>query len=194
LERAPHTIADSIVRSIYWEAEKIAQASTSCAVEARINWDRKIDDILTSRLWGFPVMLLMLTGVLWLTISGANVPSELLATGLFWLHDRLLDLFIALNAPHWLTGFFVLGVFRSVAWVVSVMLPPMAIFFPLFTLLEDAGYLPRVAFNLDACFKKAFQIIQGRLKGNYSSVYPDLLENVVVHNPIIPRPARPSAS
>jgi ferrous iron transport protein B len=155
LERAPHTIADSIVRSIYWEAEKIAQASTSCAVEARINWDRKIDDILTSRLWGFPVMLLMLTGVLWLTISGANVPSELLATGLFWLHDRLLDLFIALNAPHWLTGFFVLGVFRSVAWVVSVMLPPMAIFFPLFTLLEDAGYLPRVAFNLDACFKKA---------------------------------------
>ena len=155
LERAPHTIADSIVRSIYWEAEKIAQANTSCAVEARINWDRKIDDILTSRLWGLPVMLLMLTGVLWLTISGANVPSELLATGLFWLHDRLLDLFIALNAPHWLTGFFVLGVFRSVAWVVSVMLPPMAIFFPLFTLLEDAGYLPRVAFNLDACFKKA---------------------------------------
>lgn len=155
LERSSHTTADSIVKSIYLEAEMITRASTQYNANTGINWDRKIDDVLTSRLWGFPVMLLMLTGVLWLTISGANAPSEVLSTGLFWLQGRLLELFRALNAPSWLSGFLVLGVYRSIAWVVSVMLPPMAIFFPLFTLLEDAGYLPRVAFNLDACFKRA---------------------------------------
>lgn len=143
LERSSHTIADSIVKSIYLEAEMITRASTRYNANTGINWDRRIDDVLTSRLWGFPVMLLMLTGVLWLTISGANAPSEVLSTGLFWLQGRLLELFRALNAPSWLSGFLVLGVYRSVAWVVSVMLPPMAIFFPLFTLLEDAGYLPR---------------------------------------------------
>jgi len=155
MERSSHNIADSIVKSIYAEAEMITQASVRYNVDTLMNWDERVDDVLTSRLWGFPVMLLMLTGVLWLTISGANIPSEVLATGLFWLQDRLLELFEALHAPSWLSGFLILGVFRSVAWVVSVMLPPMAIFFPLFTLLEDAGYLPRVAFNLDACFRRA---------------------------------------
>ena len=100
-------------------------------------------------------MLLLLAGIFWLTITGANYPSELLSNGLFWVQDRLTAFFQWAGAPDWLHGMLVLGVYRVLAWVVSVMLPPMAIFFPLFTLLEDLGYLPRVAFNLDKYFKKA---------------------------------------
>ncbi|HHV65879.1 MAG TPA: ferrous iron transporter B [Peptococcaceae bacterium] len=100
-------------------------------------------------------MLLLLAVVFWITITGANEPSRLLSLLLFSLQDVLTDWFIALHAPAWLHGVIVLGLYRSLAWVVSVMLPPMAIFFPLFTLLEDLGYLPRVAFNLDHLFKKA---------------------------------------
>lgn len=100
-------------------------------------------------------MLLLLFFVFWLTITGANYPSALLANALFWVQERLSDLFCLLHAPKWLHDCLVLGVWQVLAWVVSVMLPPMAIFFPLFTLLEDFGYLPRVAFNLDHCFQKA---------------------------------------
>ena len=100
-------------------------------------------------------MILLLFFIFWLTITGANYPSSLLADGLFWIQERLSDLFFLLHAPDWLHGALVLGVYRVLAWVISVMLPPMAIFFPLFTLLEDFGYLPRVAFNLDHCFQKA---------------------------------------
>ena len=117
--------------------------------------DRRLDRIFTSRRTGIPVMLLLLFGVLWLTIAGANVPSQWLAGRLFAVQDWLSARFMAWGAPDWLHGALVLGVYRVLAWVVSVMLPPMAIFFPLFTLLEDFGYLPRVAFNLDHCFKKA---------------------------------------
>ena len=117
--------------------------------------DRRLDKILTSRATGIPVMLLLLAGVFWLTITGANYPSQLLSDGLFWVQDRLTDLFTYFNAPDWLHGALVLGVYRVLAWVVSVMLPPMAIFFPIFTLLEDFGYLPRVAFVLDHAFQKA---------------------------------------
>ena len=99
-------------------------------------------------------MLILLAIVFWLTITGANYPSQLLSDALFWVQDRLTDVFHAMNAPEWLHGMLVLGVYRVLAWVVSVMLPPMAIFFPLFTLLEDAGYLPRVAYNLDRPFKR----------------------------------------
>jgi len=95
----------------------------------------------------------LLALIFWLTISGANYPSQLLARGLFWIQDRLSDLFHALGSPPWLHDAVVLGLYRVPAWVVSVMLPPMAIFFPLFTLLEDAGYLPRVAYNLDKPFQ-----------------------------------------
>lgn len=98
-------------------------------------------------------MIALLGVVFWITITGANYPSELIATGLFWIEDRLTDLFNLLEAPKWLHGVMVTGIYRTLAWVVSVMLPPMAIFFPLFTLLEDLGYLPRVAFNLDNFFK-----------------------------------------
>ena len=115
----------------------------------------RLDRLLTSRAAAIPLMLLLLAGVLWLTIAGANLPSQLLAGGLFWVQDRLTELFALLNAPDWLHGALVLGVYRVLAWVVSVMLPPMAIFFPLFTLLEDLGYLPRVAFVLDHAFQKA---------------------------------------
>lgn len=146
---------DSIIKSIYNVAENIAAGAVSCQTQKRTDWDRKIDDILTSPVWGFPIMFGLLSVVLWVTIAGANYPSALLAEGLFWIENRLTELFTVLSAPAWLHGFLVLGVYRGLAWVVSVMLPPMAIFFPLFTLLEDAGYLPRVAFNLDRFFKKA---------------------------------------
>lgn len=118
-------------------------------------YDRKLDRILTSKLTGIPIMLVLLCMVFWLTITGANYPSQLLSDGLFWGQDRLTDFFMWIGAPDWVHGVLVLGVYRVLAWVVSVMLPPMAIFFPLFTLLEDFGYLPRVAFNLDHQFKKA---------------------------------------
>lgn len=117
--------------------------------------DQKIDNIITSKKFGIPIMLLLLGTVFWLTIQGANVPSAILADILFKFQDTLTNWFTKINAPSWLYGVVVLGLYRTLAWVVSVMLPPMAIFFPIFTLLEDLGYLPRVAFNLDHLFKKA---------------------------------------
>lgn len=137
------------------QAEQIARTVIRGDHAEVRNRDRKLDRILTSRRTGIPVMLALLALVLWLTIAGANVPSELLSQGLFWIQDRLSDLFTYFNAPDWLHGALVLGVYRVLAWVVSVMLPPMAIFFPMFTLLEDFGYLPRVAFVLDHAFQKA---------------------------------------
>ena len=100
-------------------------------------------------------MILLLFVVFWITITGANYPSDLIADGLFFLQDKLVELFETIGVPQWLNDVVVLGIYRTLAWVVSVMLPPMAIFFPLFTLLEDSGYLPRIAFNLDKFFKKA---------------------------------------
>ncbi len=116
--------------------------------------DRRIDRILTSRIFGIPLMLLLLAAVFWLTISGANYPSSLLSSGLFWIEDQLIAGADWLHLPPELSEMLILGVYRVLAWVISVMLPPMAIFFPLFTLLEDLGYLPRIAFNLDKTFKK----------------------------------------
>ncbi|WP_291649408.1 ferrous iron transport protein B [Clostridium sp.] len=120
----------------------------------KINRDKKIDDILTSKVFGIPLMLLLLGIVFWLTIEGANYPSQVLSDLLFSFQDKLTELFNLLGAPDWLHGILVLGLYRTLAWVIAVMLPPMAIFFPLFTLLEDSGYLPRIAFNLDHMFKK----------------------------------------
>ena len=121
----------------------------------KVNRDKKVDDIVTSKRWGIPLMLVLLGLIFWITIQGANYPSKLLANVLFALQDKLTDFFNYISAPGWLHGVVVLGMYRTLAWVVSVMLPPMAIFFPLFTLLEDLGYLPRVAFNMDHLFKKA---------------------------------------
>lgn len=115
---------------------------------------RKIDKIVTSKTFGIPIMLLFLGIIFWLTIVGANYPSQLLSDFFSFLQDKLYILFESLNSPTWLTSLLIDGMYRTLAWVVSVMLPPMAIFFPLFTLLEDLGYLPRIAFNLDKCFRK----------------------------------------
>ncbi|MCL2088305.1 MAG: ferrous iron transporter B [Oscillospiraceae bacterium] len=135
-------------------AERISKECVTVTNDGYKNSDIRADRIITGKRTAFPIMLLTLFGVFWLTITGANYPSELIAGGLFWIEDRLLDFFIWVNCPAIVYEVLVLGVYRVLAWVVSVMLPPMAIFFPLFTLLEDIGFLPRVAFNLDKCFKK----------------------------------------
>lgn len=150
----PETYKDYIVSSLVREAEKIYGSVISIGHSKKEARDRKLDQILTSKITGFPIMLLLLLGILWLTITGANYPSEVLSTLLFGLQDKLTEVFTALHAPDWLHGVLVLGLYRVLAWVVSVMLPPMAIFFPLFTILEDFGYLPRVAYNLDHSFQK----------------------------------------
>jgi ferrous iron transport protein B len=148
-------LRDHIVTRIVKTCERIGREVTRYEKRDYAERDRKIDKVLTSKLTGFPIMLLLLFGVFWLTITGANYPSGLLADGLFWIQDQLAAFFILISAPDWLRGILVDGVYRTLAWVVSVMLPPMAIFFPLFTLLEDLGYLPRIAFNLDNFFRKA---------------------------------------
>ena len=148
---------DRVTTAIYADAGKIADRAVAHNGEsASQSFDQKLDRILTSRVWGFPLMLLMLMTVLWLTIAGANVPSAMLADFLQGtIYNLLHSAATSLNSPWWLSGFLIDGVYLATAWVVSVMLPPMAIFFPLFTLLEDFGYLPRVAFNLDRLFKRA---------------------------------------
>lgn len=145
---------DATVRAIFREAERIASRVVQGGSAKGRKFDLALDRVLTSKLFGFPVMLAMLAAVFWLTIAGANVPSAMLADWLFLLEERLLGLMAAIGSPAWLTGFLIEGVYRGLAWVVSVMLPPMAIFFPAFTLLEDLGYLPRAAFNLDKVFQK----------------------------------------
>ncbi|MBN1964511.1 MAG: ferrous iron transporter B [Anaerolineae bacterium] len=148
---------DNLMESIYTDATQITDhAVTREGQRSRLYFDRTLDRLLTSRVWGFPVMGLMLLGVFWLTIEGANIPSAMLSDLLLGqVYDALHNVATALSAPWWLSGFLIDGVYLATAWVVAVMLPPMAIFFPLFTLLEDFGYLPRVAFNLDRLFSRA---------------------------------------
>ncbi|MCA9669415.1 MAG: ferrous iron transporter B, partial [Myxococcales bacterium] len=135
---------------------RIATGAITRAGEApRADIDRIIDRIVTSRRFGLPLMVLLLAAVFWITIWGANYPSAALSWLLVdWLHPLLRAGAASIGAPAWLGGVLVDGAYLATAWVVSVMLPPMAIFFPLFTLLEDLGYLPRVAFNLDSTFKR----------------------------------------
>lgn len=150
-------VHEAMVERIYEEAERIASRALHRDGEPRkFAADLALDRVLTSRIWGLPVMGLMLAAVLWITVAGANVPSSMLDDLLIGKgHPWLLSVFNSIGSPAWLTGFFVDGVYLATAWVVSVMLPPMAIFFPLFTLLEDYGYLPRVSFNLDRAFRWA---------------------------------------
>jgi len=148
-------LRDHIVTCIVSRAEELAQKVLRCEKQNYNVMDRRLDSVLTSKVWGIPVMVALLGLVFWITIKGANYPSQLLATGLFWVEDKLTEIFMSAGWPDWLHGMLILGMYRTLAWVVSVMLPPMAIFFPLFTLLEDLGYLPRIAFNLDNFFKKA---------------------------------------
>jgi len=148
-------IRDQLVESIVNLAENIATDSVTYETKHYNQLDRKLDNILTSKIFGIPVMLALLGMLFWITIQGANIPSDWLSSGFGYLEKHITELFTAWSAPAWLYGILVLGVYKTLTWVVSVMLPPMAIFFPLFTLLEDLGYLPRVAFNMDNFFKKA---------------------------------------
>ena len=148
------SLYERLVGRLHADATRIARAVTR-RVAARPTLDHVIDRLVTSRWFGFPLMLAMLTVVFWITIAGANVPSSMLAGLLLeTVYPALHAGAGALGAPSWLSGLLIDGVYLSTAWVVSVMLPPMAIFFPLFTLLEDAGYLARVAFNLDRLFHR----------------------------------------
>jgi ferrous iron transport protein B len=146
-----------LMETIYSEAARIAdRAVTRPGEKPRFDLDRTIDRIVTHRFWGFPFMILLFTLVFWITITGANIPSQWLSTLLLdTIYPLLKEGAVAIGMPWWLSGVLLDGMYLATAWVVSVMLPPMAIFFPLFTLLEDFGYLPRVGFNLDNVFKKA---------------------------------------
>lgn len=148
---------DQLTEAIYAEAHRICQEAVQQGYAGgRLPFDVRLDRILTSRRWGFPIMLLLLGGVFWLTIIGSNYPSAFLSDILVGkLHPMLHSALELLGSPWWLTGLVADGIYLATAWVVSVMLPPMAIFFPLFTLLEDFGYLPRVAFNLDELFRRS---------------------------------------
>ena len=147
-------LRDRIVSAVVRQAEQIAKEVVTLERADYSRMDRRLDRLFTSRATGFPILLLLLLLIFWLTIAGANVPSAMLSSGFSWLGDRLRELLCAVSTPGWLTSLLIDGMYKTLSWVVSVMLPPMAIFFPLFTLLEDFGYLPRVAFNLDRCFHK----------------------------------------
>ena len=146
---------DQLVEALYDDAKLIADRAVKQTGDHKWDFDQRIDRLITSPLFGLPLMLLLLAVIFWITIIGANYPSQMLAVGLFAVEDFASNLFNNWGAPWWLTGFIWHGVYRGLAWVVAVMLPPMLIFFPMFTILEDLGYLPRVAFNLDRLFNKA---------------------------------------
>src|SRR5690554_1028500 len=148
---------DHLSEALYTDAARLAdRAVTRPDGRPRFDLDRTLDRLLTSRVWGFPIMAALFTLVFWFTIAGANVPSSMLANLLLdTVHPALKSGAASLGFPWWLSGVLIDGAYLSMAWVVAVMLPPMAIFFPLFTLLEDFGYLPRVAFNLDRLFSRA---------------------------------------
>ncbi|MFT6882268.1 MAG: ferrous iron transport protein B [Marinoscillum sp.] len=148
---------DKLTETIYADAAAISKnAEIKSDKENNYQFDRTLDAVLTSKRFGFPIMGLILATILWLTIQGANYPSGMLNTLLLGIVYPALKSFSAdLNILWWIDGFLLDGVYMAVAWVIAVMLPPMAIFFPLFTLLEDFGYLPRVAFNLDSLFRRS---------------------------------------
>ncbi len=145
---------DEIVKSLYTEAEHIAKRAVKTTSNKKYDIDQKIDRLVTSPYAGLPIMLVLLSIIIWLTVSGANVASNWIAVVLFGIGDYGRALFNQIGMPWWITGFLWDGVYLGLAWVISVMLPPMMIFFPAFTFLEDLGYLPRVAFNMDWLFKK----------------------------------------
>jgi len=153
----PDDFQDKITEHTFHAAEQITAASQVRGLKkTSVDIDWALDRLLTNRWVGFPVMLLILAAVFWITIEGANVPSAMLASLLIdTLHPLLRAFGESTGLPWWANGFLFDGVYLATAWVVAVMLPPMAIFFPLFTLLEDFGYLPRVAFNLDSLFRRA---------------------------------------
>lgn len=179
-------VEEDIVSAFVRTAENICKDTVTFENKEYKNRDIKIDSILTGKWTAFPIMVLALLGVFWLTITGANYPSQLISNFLFWIEDKLLEFAVWTGAPQLLYEMLILGVYRVLAWVVSVMLPPMAIFFPLFTLLEDVGFLPRIAFNLDryfkrccACGKQALTMWAGNLC--YACLYaPCLIKSITM--------------
>lgn len=155
ISKSEKPFTDEIVSCIFITAEGIAAESVKKSCDRKLSRDRKIDRILTGKLTGIPIMFLMLLGILWITVTGANYPSALLSEFFGNAELLLYNGLSSIGIPEIINSALTQGVFRVLAWVVSVMLPPMAIFFPLFTILEDYGILPRIAFNLDKAFKKA---------------------------------------
>ena len=156
---APNRIEECItdkdfLEKVFAKASEITSEVCTIENENYNERDKKIDQILTSKKFGIPIMILFFCLIFWITIVGANYPSELLSQLFSFIEPILKNFFININTPDWLLSLLFDGVYKTVTWIVSVMLPPMCIFFPLFTLLEDLGYLPRIAFNLDKCFKK----------------------------------------
>lgn len=146
---------DEIVTQIVNTSAKITNAVCKYEKNDYSKFDRKIDKILTSKITGIPIMILFLGIIFWITIVGGNYPSAILFKIFAYIQSKLLIFFDFIHSPEWLKNMLVLGVYQTVSWIVSVMLPPMAIFFPLFTFLEDLGFLPRLAFNMDGFFNKA---------------------------------------
>lgn len=154
LKASPILVQSSEVVDIIQKAEYVAKKVCVFRDKNCNARDRRIDKILTSKKFGIPIMLLFLGLIFWITIIGANYPSQVLSNFFAIIEEKLIFAFDYFESPEWLKGIFIDGVYRTLSWVIAVMLPPMAIFFPLFTFLEDLGYLPRIAFNLDKCFKK----------------------------------------
>lgn len=147
-------IDDVLTESINNEASLISSKVVSYLNEDYAKKDRRLDKILTKKSTGIPIMIILFAFIFWLTITGTNYPSMLLQSVLFKFENVLFNFFSYLHIPNFVNEALTHGVYRVLAWVVSVMLPPMALFFPLFTILEDIGYLPRIAFNVDGIFKK----------------------------------------
>lgn len=150
-----HNFKDKIVERIMKQAEEICGEVCTFENQNYGQRDRKIDKILTSKKFGIPIMILFLGIIFWLTIIGANYPSQALFSLFAWIKEYLVIFVQWIHCPIWLSNLLLDGIYQTLTWVVAVMLPPMAIFFPLFTFLEDLGYLPRIAFNMDGFFKKA---------------------------------------
>lgn len=150
-----HVFKEKIIATIVKKAEDIAKRVCKFENKNYASRDRKIDKVLTSKKYGIPIMLLFLLLIFWITIVGANYPSQFLFGFFGNIQEKLIGFATYIHCPEWLSNMLILGVYQTLTWVISVMLPPMAIFFPLFTILEDLGYLPRIAFNMDGFFKKA---------------------------------------
>ncbi|MBO0960574.1 ferrous iron transporter B [Neobacillus sp. MM2021_6] len=147
-------LRDDIVEHLYSRSHKLCKDGITYTKSKRDARTEKLDAIFTSPIFGFPIMIVMLGVLFYLTIAGANIPSSMLAEFFGFIEGYITTLFTFLHAPDWIHGVLVLGLYRGTTWVISVMLPPMAIFFPTFALLENYGYLPRVAFNMDRLFKR----------------------------------------
>lgn len=150
-----NSFKDDVVSSIVSYSESVCKDVITLKRNSNSSLDRKLDKILTSKRFGIPIMMLFLALIFWITIVGANYPSQILSNFFAFIQDKLLTFASNIGTPTWLSDMLILGIYQTLTWIIAVMLPPMAIFFPLFTFLEDLGYLPRIAFNLDNFFKKA---------------------------------------